>query len=89
MRLPLTRSSRESGAVSMVMRPVIAVADARVSLWPCDVPYGESVLAPLAGVSAHAGQHGRLPLTWIAFAPVLSVTVRLRPMSKGRRRCSR
>ena len=79
MRLPLTRSSRESGAVSMVMRPVIAVADARVSLWPCASRMA-MVLAPLAGVSAHAGQHGRLPLTWIVFAPVLSVTVRLRPM---------
>ena len=79
MRLPLTRSSRWSGSVSMEMRPVMAVVDVTASLWPC-ASLMLTVLASAAGVSVHVGQHGRLPLTWIVFASVLSAMDRLRPI---------
>ena len=48
MRLPLTRSSRWSGSVSMEMRPVMAVVDVTASLWPC-ASLMLTVLASAAG----------------------------------------
>ena len=79
MRLPLTRSSRWSGSVMMLIRPVMAVVDATARVWPC-ASLMLTVLALAAGVSVHVGQHGRLPLTWIVFAPVLSAMDRPRPI---------
>ena len=57
----------------------MAVVDVTASLWPC-ASLMLTVLASAAGVSVHVGQHGRLPLTWIVFASVLSAMDRLRPI---------
>lgn len=58
---------------------MIAVVPAMARVWPC-ASLTLTVFAPLAGVSVHVGQHGRLPLTVIMFAPVLSAMDRLRPI---------